>query len=445
MIHHEPDRGDRVVCRLSGAEGVGHAAREEQSPLGTSAAGAKGSSSQPRARVPRGRDWKMDWATLVKPVARELLGDPQRRTPTEWRYRGKGSLAIHVAGPRRGTWRDHEAGVGGGVLELVEHIAGTDRAGALGWLRWRGLLARDGKGRLFGSSLSQASSSHRRLRPGVSGQGQLPENRSTVHTGSGSSDTEAPKRRQAAETAWTRAEAIPIAPEHPARLWMARRHLWRPDLELPPSVRWLPAERWHWRVPGLVGAIVAAFGRPNNGGRLSGVELIHVNVDGRPILDRPKADGGIPKRNHGSLEGAVCVLGLTGRGGANVAEGLADALALAARLPGRAVCMGGTAGFRSPTLAAWLAQNAGPHGRVWADLDESGAGLAAARALASAVKVNGAWASIEHVGAGDDPGAAGASFNTLDDEELRVYTADLEHEGLPGWEAARVASTILTH
>ena len=32
------------------------------------------------------------------------------------------------------------AGVGGGVLEFVEYIEGTDRAGALGWLCQRGLL-----------------------------------------------------------------------------------------------------------------------------------------------------------------------------------------------------------------------------------------------------------------------------------------------------------------
>ena len=61
-----------------------------------------------------------DWAALLEPVARELLGDPVRRPASgEWRYRRKGSLAVHVAGPRRGTWRDHEADVGGGVLELL--------------------------------------------------------------------------------------------------------------------------------------------------------------------------------------------------------------------------------------------------------------------------------------------------------------------------------------
>ena len=36
-----------------------------------------------------------DWAALLEPVARELLGDPVRRPASgEWRYRRKGSLAV---------------------------------------------------------------------------------------------------------------------------------------------------------------------------------------------------------------------------------------------------------------------------------------------------------------------------------------------------------------
>ena len=62
--------------------------------------------------------------------------DPVRRPASgEWRYRRKGSLAVHVAGPRRGTWRDHEADVGGGVLELLAHVEGLTRPEALVWLR----------------------------------------------------------------------------------------------------------------------------------------------------------------------------------------------------------------------------------------------------------------------------------------------------------------------
>ena len=64
----------------------------------------------------------VDWDSLIEPMALALLGDPPRKRQhgSEWRYRGKGSLAVHVDGPRPGTWRDHEEGKGGGVLALVE-------------------------------------------------------------------------------------------------------------------------------------------------------------------------------------------------------------------------------------------------------------------------------------------------------------------------------------
>ena len=82
-----------------------------------------------------------DWPDLMEPVALKLLGEPSRRTTSgEWRYGRKGSLAIHVAGDRAGTWRDHEADAGGGVLDLLEHVEGINRAEALDWLRRHDLL-----------------------------------------------------------------------------------------------------------------------------------------------------------------------------------------------------------------------------------------------------------------------------------------------------------------
>ena len=121
------------------------------------------------------------------------------------------------------------------------------------------------------------------------------ENRSTGRTGPSFAPAEASKRDsrlERAQPAWTRAAPIPADPEHPARRWMARRHRWRPDLELPPSVRWLPAGSWRWHNGQMAGAIVAAFGRPNEG-QLSGVQLIHVDAEGRAVLDRPEAAGAL--------------------------------------------------------------------------------------------------------------------------------------------------------
>ena len=80
-------------------------------------------------------------------VASRLLGDP---TSTEnsgqtWRYRTKGSLAVHVGGNRGlvGTWFDWESGDQGGVLELIERELSCDRAAALDWLEGEELIPAD--------------------------------------------------------------------------------------------------------------------------------------------------------------------------------------------------------------------------------------------------------------------------------------------------------------
>ena len=60
-------------------------------------------------------------------------------------------------------------------------------------------------------------------------------------------------------------------------------------------------------------------------------------------------------RSIGAMRGAVCVLGRPAADrGVNVAEGLDDALALAARLPWPAVSAGGRGSFFDVDLARWL-------------------------------------------------------------------------------------------
>lgn len=72
-------------------------------------------------------------ASQMKEVAQRLLGDPnpRRSTRAEWRYGSKGSLAVAI---EAGTWFDHEAGVGGGVIDLVRRELQCDLPAALSWL-----------------------------------------------------------------------------------------------------------------------------------------------------------------------------------------------------------------------------------------------------------------------------------------------------------------------
>ena len=120
------------------------------------------------ARVP------IDFAALMRPVAEALLGEPNARLSNarELRYGTHGSLAVHVDGEYSGTWRDHEADAGGGVLDLVMHVDGTrDTREAMAWLRDAGLLdgadnelaGRDApsKGRYRGDSAPAPSSKPR--------------------------------------------------------------------------------------------------------------------------------------------------------------------------------------------------------------------------------------------------------------------------------------------
>jgi hypothetical protein len=72
-----------------------------------------------------------EWAGIIGPVARELLGNPTAATKTELRYGSRGSLSIDLA---KGTWFDFETNEGGGVTDLIART-GEDPAT---WLTARG-------------------------------------------------------------------------------------------------------------------------------------------------------------------------------------------------------------------------------------------------------------------------------------------------------------------
>lgn len=79
-------------------------------------------------------------AERMTELARELAGaEPTSRSGTEWRFGRRGSLAVMVAGPKRGAWCDHEAGEGGDALGLVAHLRHTPMREAFRWaLAWLG-------------------------------------------------------------------------------------------------------------------------------------------------------------------------------------------------------------------------------------------------------------------------------------------------------------------
>lgn len=74
-----------------------------------------------------------DLSQLMPTVAKALFGEPAHteKQGREWRYRRKGSLSIDVS---KGTWFDHEAGKGGGVLDLIRQERSCDTGAALRWI-----------------------------------------------------------------------------------------------------------------------------------------------------------------------------------------------------------------------------------------------------------------------------------------------------------------------
>ena len=79
------------------------------------------------------------FAPHMEAVARAVLGDPNPRltSPTESRFGTHGSLSIDR---EKGVWFDHEAGVGGGVLDFLQARCGLTNGAALDWMRERGFL-----------------------------------------------------------------------------------------------------------------------------------------------------------------------------------------------------------------------------------------------------------------------------------------------------------------
>jgi putative DNA primase/helicase len=87
----------------------------------------------------KGRD-AIDFAALCEPVARRLWGEPNpaltKGLDLRWGTQGSRSLDV-----RRGVWFDHEAGTGGGTIDLICREHNCDKTAALHWIKQEGLAA----------------------------------------------------------------------------------------------------------------------------------------------------------------------------------------------------------------------------------------------------------------------------------------------------------------
>ena len=381
----------------------------------------------------------LDWPELAQAVALELLGEPTRRSRREWRWGSRGSMALYL---ERGHWRDFEAGAGGGVLDLVAHLQGIDQAEASAWLRERGLLPAVNAPRSTGEAPAPLSPGQR-----------APQSRDDTRSpGAAASDLEG-KRRWAQRT-WDAAADIPRAAEHPARRWLAVRHLWRPELPTPAALRWLAADAHRPARHTGAGSIVALAAQPAAWMAAwpelpdpQAVQLVAVAQDGGPAEIVSPTAGRLGKQSRGLMPGAVVVLGNPSPAdavdAARVAEGLADALALSARYAGPAVAVLGTGGMRSSALAEYLA--ACPRGAV-VHADDDAAGGRAAGELRRMVQDTGGRCQAVMPAQGKDAAAAAAErpFGEMPDgwQDYALTLREMYPEW-PRWELYRAATAAL--
>ena len=386
----------------------------------------------------------VDWTEILKAVALEISGQPTEHRGLEWRYGRHGSLVVNVGGQRAGVWHDFEAGQGGGALEFLRHYQGLDKRQALEWLRVRGLLQG-----------SPQSIPRRPQTPTTIIASHIDQQRPSEPI---APNPQAHNRLERAHSWWNRSQQIPTSQNHPARKWLANRKLWRAELPLPAAVRWIPATGRHTGA----GTIVALAAKPEAWETawpdlpvLATVQLVHIDKTGRPVLDRPAENGGLSKRTLGLAQGAVVVLGnpclQEVQESIHIAEGLADAIALASRHEGTAIAALGTSGMTDGTLAKWLASSYYSI-QIHCDADEPKqgrppAGRRAAATLLLAIKDAGGQAVVAAPSSGfkdvADEAAAGSDFGPLADGWEDYAKTLAETTEWPRWEIARVATIAM--
>ena len=384
------------------------------------------------ARAPQG-----DFISIAPAVCERLLGEPAGRSSREWRWGSKGSFRLKLD---TGTWNDFEAGEGGGVLALVMREERLDKAGALAWLEQQGFLRRRTE---VGTNAGY---------PPQSNPARSPDSAANQRDSS-----RTPVRGPKETLNWIRRQILPIADahDHPIRAWMRRRNLWRPELPLPPSLRWIAADAPVFRRTHSGAGAIAFPLAPVSAWREAypatpaptAVQLVCIDAEGERADYENSQGKRVDKPKFGNARLAVWTIGDIRGDRVVVCEGAADALALAARETDPVIATLTTP--RPPT--AWRDElSMFDFVTLWPDMDEQDelgrrAGLDAAVALARARKLAGQSIEVMGVDIGKDAADAAreAPLGSIDTEELRKFAQELETEGMIRFEALRYASTLL--
>ena len=236
---------------------------------------------------------------------------------------------------------------------------------------------------------------------------------------------------------------------------MRRRNLWRDEVPLPPSLRWIPADASVFRgTHSGLGAIAFPLA-PISAWRASypntppptAVQLVCITADGERADYENSQGRRVDKPKFGNARLAVWTVGDIRDERVVVCEGAADALALAARNPEPVIA---TLTTPRPAIAWRDALSVFDHVTLWPDMDaedEQGRrpGLDSVKALAVARKLDGQTADVVGVDIGKDAADAAreSPLSKINPDDLQSFARDLETEGMTHFEALRYASSVL--
>ena len=361
------------------------------------------------------------WVAIAPAVAKHFWGEPTRKTQREIRWGSKGSKRLWRD---TGFWRDYEHDKDGGVIDLVQFCVGTDKAGALEWLRREGYITNNSDRRNI--SRSKRRSGVRVSRHGAKAEQQRvppkPKDKGTQEYG---------------RTLWRESETVEESPQHPFRRWASQRNLLHPWCSVPFGIRWhsqrgiivcgvFPLEKW--RKDGEAEGIPVA------------VHLLAIDRDGnkRHTFGEQKDRD---KNSLGPLSEGTFLLGLPTADRVNVVEGIADALAIYSREQGAVLATLGTStNLRSKgNVIEWMASK-----DTWLYPDTDAGGDEGTPVIINSLLQRNPDAKLVRVGAGahKDPGewARTDPFKII----LERYDFDeksgiLFDSGLPRAEADRIA------
>ena len=238
---------------------------------------------------------------------------------------------------------------------------------------------------------------------------------------------------------------------------MRRRNLWRDELPLPPSLRWIAADapvfrRTHSGVGAIAFPLAPVNGMeseayPDIHRRRTAVQLVCIDADGERADYENSQGNRVDKPKFGNARLAVWTVGDVRGDRVMVCEGAADALALAARETDPVIA---TLTTPRPPLAWRDALSVFDFVTLWPDMDaedEQGRrpGLDASVSLAQARKLAGQSVYVMGVDIGKDAADAAreAPLGSIDTEELHRFAQELEGEEMVRFEAFRYASTLL--